>query len=226
MEAAIRALWQLNPARIVVAVPAGSKETCDALRPLVDDVICGITPEPFHAVGLWYEDFSQTSDQEVRELLSRPTVSDAAEAPKHAEAGPDVVRNALHSLTGSAQDYDPLIERIGDAPLVLIGEASHGTHEFYRERAEITKRLIQEKNFRAILIEGDWPDAYRVNRYVHGVSEDIDAYEALLDFRRFPTWMWRNTDVTEFVEWLRSHNDAQPSATQKTGFYGLERFPF
>ncbi|MGA7326917.1 MAG: erythromycin esterase family protein, partial [Rhodomicrobium sp.] len=224
MEAAIRALWQLNPARVIVAVPAGSKETCDALRPLVDDVICGITPEPFHPVGLWYEDFSQTTDEEVRELLSRPTVSDAAEAPKQPEACLDVVRHALHPLTGSARDYDPLLERIGDAPLVLIGEASHGTHEFYRERAEITKRLIQEKNFRAVSVEADWPDAYRVNRYVRGVTEDIDAYEALIDFRRFPTWMWRNTDVTDFVGWLRSHNDAQPSATLKTGFYGLDLY--
>lgn len=223
MQAAVRALWQLNPARIVVAVPTSSKETCDALRPLVDEIICAITPEPFHAVGLWYEDFSQTTDQEVRELLSRRTVSDARQAPD-AEPAIEALRNSLHPLTGTGGDYDPLFDRIGDAQFVLIGEASHGTHEFYRERAEITKRLIRERHFTAVAVEADWPDAYRVNRYVRGVSEDVDANEALIDFRRFPTWMWRNTDVVDFVAWLRDHNDAQPSATLKTGFYGLDLY--
>src|SRR5258706_9170733 len=223
MQAAVRALWQLNPARIVVAVPTSSKDTCDALRPLVDEIICAIAPEPFHAVGLWYEDFSQTTDQEVRELLSRRTVSDAQQAPD-AEPAIEALRNSLHPLTGTGGDYDPLFDRIGDAQFVLIGEASHGTHEFYRERAEITKRLIVERHFTAVAVEADWPDAYRVNRYVRGVSEDIDANEALIDFRRFPTWMWRNTDVVDFVAWLRDHNDAQPSATLKTGFYGLDLY--
>src|SRR5207253_2823842 len=81
-------------------------------------------------------------------------------------------------------------------------------HEFYRERAEITKRLIKEKSFTAVAVEADWPDAYRVNRYVRGVGDDIDAGEALSDFRRFPTWMWRNTQIVEFIEWLRAHNNA------------------
>ena len=82
-------------------------------------------------------------------------------------------------LRGSARDYHPLLERIGDAQLALLGEASHGTHEFYRERAEITKRLLAEKGFSTVLVEADWPDAYRVNRYVRGASDDLDAAEAL-----------------------------------------------
>jgi erythromycin esterase-like protein len=106
----------------------------------------------------------------------------------------------------------------------LLGEASHGTHEFYRERAEITKRLIAEKNFTAVAVEADWPDAYRVNRYVCAASDDIDATEALADFRRFPTWMWRNTVVVEFIAWLRAHNEALPPQTQKVGFYGLDLY--
>src|SRR5262252_808973 len=100
-------------------------------------------------------------------------------------------------LTGAKEDYDPLIEMVGDARFVLIGEASHGTHEFYRERAQITKRLIREKGFTAVAVEADWPDAYRVNRYVRGVDDDADADEALSGFRRFPTWMWRNADVLD-----------------------------
>src|SRR3970040_1218700 len=91
----------------------------------------------------------------------------------------DVVSEAAYPLVGQIEDYDPLIKLIGDAPLVLIGEASHGTHEFYRERAQITKRLIKEKGFTAIAVEADWPDADRVNRYVRGVSSDADTVDAL-----------------------------------------------
>jgi len=120
----------------------------------------------------------------------------------------DLVRDAAHRMTGSAADYDDLLEFFGDAHVVLLGEASHGTHEFYRERAQITKRLIREKGFTAIAVEADWPDAYRVNRYVQGQNVDADAVEALGGFRRFPAWMWRNADVLDFIGWLRSHNDS------------------
>jgi len=136
----------------------------------------------------------------------------------------DLVRQSAHPLTGSAQDYDPLMDLIGDARFVLIGEASHGTHEFYRERAEITKRLIQEKGFTAVAVEADWPDAYRVNRYVRGSNDDATSGEALLGLQQFPTWMWRNTDVLSFVTWLRHYNDALPQDAAKIGFYGLDLY--
>lgn len=113
---------------------------------------------------------------------------------------------------------------IGDARYVLIGEASHGTHEFYRIRAEITKRLIREHGFTAVAVEADWPDAYRVNRFVRAHSEDGDATDALGDFTRFPHWMWRNADVLDFVGWLRSHNDAQANERNHAGFYGLDLY--
>ncbi len=136
----------------------------------------------------------------------------------------DAVRDSAQLLSGAAEDYDPLMELIGDARFVLIGEASHGTHEFYEQRAEITKRLIQEKGFTAVAVEADWPDAYRVNRYVQGVSDDQTPAEALLIFQRFPTWMWRNTIVLNFVSWLRQHNDALPENAAKAGFYGLDLY--
>ncbi|HEV8256378.1 MAG TPA: erythromycin esterase family protein [Casimicrobiaceae bacterium] len=129
-----------------------------------------------------------------------------------------------HPLTGAKEDYDPLLEFIGDARFVLLGEASHGTHEFYRERAQITKRLITEKGFTAIAVEADWPDAYRVNRYVRGVSDDAEAVDALGNFKRFPTWMWRNADVLDFVGWLRERNDALAPGAAKAGFYGLDLY--
>ena len=129
-----------------------------------------------------------------------------------------------HPLTGSATDYDSLIELIGDAHFVLLGEASHGTHEFYQARAEISKRLIREKGFTAVAVEADWPDAYRVNRYVRNVGEDKTGREALAGFRRFPVWMWRNTDVLQFIEWLRQYNAERPPHTRQVGFYGLDLY--
>ncbi|MGH9085193.1 MAG: erythromycin esterase family protein [Acidimicrobiales bacterium] len=126
-------------------------------------------------------------------------------------------------LTGAASDYDGLLGMVGDRRFVLLGEASHGTHEFYRERARITQRLIDEKGFNAVAVEADWPDAYRVNRYVLGQSTDDDAVAALADFRRFPAWMWRNTDVVRFIEWLRARNDAHHLPT-KARFYGLDLY--
>ncbi len=137
----------------------------------------------------------------------------------------DMVREAAHPLTGAAEGYDPLLEQIGDARFVLLGEASHGSHEFYRERAEITKRLIEEKGFTAVAVEADWPDAYRVNRFVRGVGDDATPDEALGGFKkRFPTWMWRNADVLDFVGWLRAHNDGLPAGAPKTGFYGIDLY--
>ncbi len=135
-----------------------------------------------------------------------------------------VRREAVRLRPDEITDYDPLIDLIGDAHLVLIGEASHGTHEFYRERAQITKRLIKEKGFSAVAVEADFPDAYRVNRYVRGLGADVDAVEALSGFRRFPAWMWRNADVLDFVGWLRTFNDDLRANATKVGFYGLDLY--
>ena len=135
----------------------------------------------------------------------------------------DVLRSEAHPLDGGARDYDGLLDFIGDARIVLLGEASHGTLEFYRERARITRRLIEERGFAFVAVEADWPDAYRTNRWVRGERGDSSAIEALDDFQRFPRWMWRNRTVLEFVEWLREHNDAA-SGEQRVGFYGLDLY--
>ena len=136
----------------------------------------------------------------------------------------EAVRREARPLTGDPRDYDALLDLVGDARIVLLGEASHGTHEFYRERARITKRLIQERGFTAVAVEGDWPDAYRVNRFVRGAGRDAGAEEALRGFRRFPTWMWRNADVLDFVGWLRAHNDGLAGDGAPVGFYGLDLY--
>lgn len=132
---------------------------------------------------------------------------------------------ALRSLARplrAAIDLDPLMERIGEARCALLGEASHGTHEFYAWRTELSERLIVEKGFSFIAVEGDWPDCYRINRYVKGYADaGSSAREVLHAFDRWPTWMWANEEVVDLVEWLRVHNQEQPE-DRKVGFYGLD----
>jgi erythromycin esterase-like protein len=130
----------------------------------------------------------------------------------------------LASADGSnPHDVDAIVEAIGDARIVLLGEASHGTHEFYATRAAVTRRLIETRGFRAVTIEGDWPDARRIDRFVRAISPDADADMALAGFRRFPQWMWRNTVVRDFVAWLRRWNDDR-EVEQRCGFYGLDLY--
>jgi erythromycin esterase-like protein len=132
---------------------------------------------------------------------------------------------AVVPLTADDYDKDGLLKTIGDAVVVLIGEATHGTYEFYYARSELTKRLIVEKGFTAVCIEGDWPDAYRVNRFVRGLNDDPEAVDSLRGFKRFPTWMWRNSVVLDFIGWLREYNDFCNTRLQpKVGFYGLDLY--
>jgi erythromycin esterase-like protein len=121
-------------------------------------------------------------------------------------------------------DHEELVQRAAAAHFVLLGDASHGTEEFYAERAALTKRLVAEAGFVAVAVEADWPDAYRVNRWVRGESDDASAEEALRDFRRFPSWMWRNTAVEAFATWLREHNGALAPGEPMAGFYGLDLY--
>ena len=143
-----------------------------------------------------------------------------------------ILRDAVVPLNGAPSDFDAVLEKAKNASVVLLGEASHGTHEFYRVRGEITKRLILEQGFCAVAVEADWPDAYRINQYVRGLGQDGDAVDALSGFRRFPQWMWRNTDALDFIGWLRSHNESVADHERKgtshrdlpVGFYGLDLY--
>ncbi|HEX8820181.1 MAG TPA: erythromycin esterase family protein [Archangium sp.] len=136
----------------------------------------------------------------------------------------DGVRSAAIPLKDDASDFDALIESIGDARFVLLGEATHGTHEFYKARAQLTRRLIAEHGFSAVAVEADWPDALRLNQYIHGEGSDREAKHAFDNFERFPRWMWRNAEVLELVEWLREHNAAQGPDGIQAGFYGLDLY--
>jgi erythromycin esterase-like protein/predicted phosphoribosyltransferase len=229
MRAAVEALRARRAAKVVVAVPVGATESCAEMARLVDDIVCAETPEPFQAVGLWYNDFSQTTDDEVRAILARSRAAGPAPGGQRTvdahplPTGPVAAcRRLAQPLVGKDNDYDRLLSWAANADVVLLGEASHGTHEFYKERAEITKRLILEYGFIAVAAEADWPDAYRINRFVRGQGPDEDALGALGGFARFPAWMWRNADVLDFIGWLRRHNDSVGKENEKAGFYGLD----
>ncbi len=171
-------------------------------------------------------DFPGRSKPETRK--SRPNKK-AADRAEHDQLLSYMIAHEAQPLTGADDDYNTLIDAIGDAEVVLLGEATHGTHEFYRERSRITKRLIKDKGFTAIAVEADWPDAYRVNRYIRAThTQDTLAWDALGDFHRFPTWMWRNADMLNFVGWLREYNDELDENPRqqhpKVGFYGLDLY--
>lgn len=132
-----------------------------------------------------------------------------------------VLNDAIEPIK-DPEDYATLLQAIGDARFVMLGEATHGTHEFYQTRIEITQKLIKQKDFMAVAIEGDWPDAHRIHRYLQGRDGLLDPENALQDFKRFPIWMWQNTTMPPFLKWLREHNDAAP--LHKVGFYGLDLY--
>jgi erythromycin esterase-like protein len=138
--------------------------------------------------------------------------------------GLEAVQEFAYPLTGNRRDFDRLLRHAGKCSFVMLGEASHGTHEFYHARAEISKRLITEYGFNLLCWEADWPDALRVNRYIRGRDEDASAEEALRGFKRFPSWMWRNQDILELVEWLRSHNESLSENSSRISVHGLDLY--
>ncbi|MED5617912.1 erythromycin esterase family protein [Ideonella sp. BN130291] len=137
----------------------------------------------------------------------------------------DLLSRLLEHAVGLAglDDLDPVLRRIGDARTVLLGEASHGSLEFYRLRAQLTRRLITEHGFDAVAVEADWPDTLRASRWAMGHDADASAERALGGFERFPQWMWRNPEVLGFLQWLRQHN-AQAQPPQRVGFFGLDLY--
>ena len=118
-------------------------------------------------------------------------------------------------------DLDPLIEKIADANIVMLGESSHGTHEYYTWRSYISRKLIEKKNFNFMAVEGDWPDCYQLNLYIKSLrKESENAFDVLKQFNRWPTWMWANWEIVALAEWLKKHNQSYPQ--NKVGFFGLD----
>ena len=142
---------------------------------------------------------------------------------KTRETAVQAIRHEAHPLR-NLDDLDRVLELVGESRIVLLGESTHGTREFYRLRAELTRRLVIEKHFDAVAVEADWPAALRVSRYVQGRSSDASAEQALGGFERFPRWMWRNTEVVALLEWLRAYNAVQDSPAEQVGFFGLDLY--
>ncbi len=160
----------------------------------------------------WEADDSGMESTSPRLVQKSPSVSQTL---------PGLIARSSESFeTPEEANFDSLLQRIGDARVVLIGEASHGTSEFYRLRAKITQRLIEEKDFKIVAVEADWPDAARIDHYARHREAAPSEWTA---FARFPTWMWRNTEVRDFVDWLHEHNKTL-DMSQRTGFYGLDLY--
>jgi protein-L-isoaspartate(D-aspartate) O-methyltransferase len=203
-----------------LVIPVGEQRTLQSLvrvrRTSQDDYdreeLGDVRFVPLVGAGGWEPD-----EADVEQLVAprRPASSQALVA--------ELVRETAEPLAKiEGADLGALVERIGDRRLVLIGEATHGTSEFYRMRAEITKELIRRRGIRFVAIEADWPDAARIDQYVRRLTPpDGHRWEA---FARFPTWMWRNREVLDFVEWLRAHNDAIDEPRDKVAFYGLDLY--
>ena len=133
------------------------------------------------------------------------------------------IRRQAHQFVGLA-DVDDLLDQIGNAQIVLMGESTHGSHEFYRLRIELTRRLITDRGFDAVAVEADWPAALRASRFAQGSGSDTSATAALADFERFPRWMWRNSEIVAWLNWLRDHNRSLPAQSPKVGFFGLDLY--
>jgi erythromycin esterase len=150
----------------------------------------------------------------MQRYFTKEAVADEAEVV-------NIIRQSAHILYSKA-DLQPLMDRIGDARIVMLGEATHGTHEYYTWRMHISKRLIEEKGFHFIAVEGDWPDCYRLNRFIKGYDlENKSAFKTLHAFDRWPTWMWANWEIVALADWLQQYNRDLP-ANRKIGFYGLD----
>ena len=234
MEAAVCAVRAEQPAAVVVAVPIALTPALDRLAPEVDACIAVEASLQLDGIGSWYQAFRRADDSEVIALLEearrRPSVPQSTSAGRLPQAGHihhliAQLQRAARPLVGAADDLDALLPRLRDAKVVLIGEASHGTHEFYRLRQELTRRLITEAGCTAVVAAADRPTAKRVDQYVRGGMEaDRDATTALAGFRRFPQWMWRNADVLDFVGWLRQVNDTRGDPARAVGFFGLDLY--
>jgi protein-L-isoaspartate(D-aspartate) O-methyltransferase len=203
-----------------LVIPVGEEKTLQSLvrvtRRGADDYqredLCDVRFVPLVGAVGWAEEESEA------EQIAAPRRSHSAPA-----LVAELVRETAEPLAEiEGADLGPLVERIGDSSLVLVGEATHGTSEFYRMRAEITKELIARHGFRFVAVEADWPDAARVDQYVRRLEPpDGHRWEA---FSRFPTWMWRNREVLEFVEWLRQYNLSIDDPRERVAFYGLDLY--
>lgn len=224
MSAAVKFLTAKSAEQIVIAVPIAAASSLRPLKKKVTEIIALEDRDDLISVGQWYDDFSQVTDDQVLHELQKTahlknlqSFSNSQDNIKtYHKAKPklifDSASDELLAKMKSTKNLDLLIDSIKDSRVVMLGESSHGTHEFYQMRNKISQRLIKEHGFKFIAVEGDWPDADRLHRYIqhgHGGS----AKDVLMRNHRWPTWMWANQEIADLAEWLRD---------EKAGFYGLD----
>ncbi len=219
MAAAIQYLKAKQVAKIVVAVPVAAKSTANKLRKRINELITLQQKQELGSVGKWYENFEQVSDQDVVKILSERkenllNLADERFVSLSKEKNRGLYEAIEKDMVGfkSERDFDRLIQNVKDKRVVMLGEASHGTEEFYLVRRLISQCLIKDHGFKFIAVEGDWPDAYRLHRYIQR-GEGLDARSVLIHNHRWPTWMWANEETVKLAESLRK---------SKAGFYGLD----
>lgn len=204
MLAAIKFLRKKGAAKIVVAVPVAAEKSARQLKSKVDEVVVLEKPVDLWSVSQWYDDFSQVEDEDVVAQLHKNNLSKVADIA-------DEITKSLFKFK-KPNDLHSLAESVKNKRVVMLGESTHGTAEFYEIRAELSKLLIENYGFNFIAVEGDWPDAYRLNQYIKK-GEGESAREVLKRIHRWPTWMWANEHIADLAEWMKHKN---------AGFFGLD----
>lgn len=226
--------WREHAPYDAIVVAAGGPDVPDTLKEQLRIggrlvIPIGTDPRAQELVRVTRVSEDRFEQEDIADVRFVPLIGEegwaAGHKPEGAAPGPARLETSVAEHCepfGSIENADlgPLLERIGDARVVLLGEASHGTSEFYRMRARISRELIQRKDFNIVAIEGDWPDAARIDHYVRHSEYPASEWTA---FARFPQWMWRNEEVRAFVDWLRDANADKPSGA-RTAFYGLDLY--
>lgn len=198
--AAVDFLKRRGPKKIIVAVPVGHRDSIEKISYLVDKVIYLVAPDTFGAVSQFYQDFSQVSDREVSEIIERqnPIVK-------------EVTKSAVPLK--KASQFKQLLEKMSTKRIVMLGEATHGTEEFYKLRRLISQKLIEDYGFKFVAVEGDWPDCWKLNQSIEGKTKE-SVREIMQGFKRWPTWMWANNETEKLIEWMQLKKNGH--------FYGLD----
>lgn len=207
---AIQYLKQQGANKVILAVPVCAKEVSEKIGQHAE-VICLRASDNFTAVSPFYENFDEVTDDEVKRFLKYQLEQQTPTTL--------IEKNACRLL--NKQDLTPLVEKISQSKIVMLGEASHGTQEFYRWRRLISEELIKNHGFSFIAVEGDWPPSAHLNKYIKSDEPAKSARETLRSFQRWPTWMWANTEIVQLADWLKSFNFGK-NKNQKASFYGLD----
>jgi len=222
---AARYLKFRNAKKVILAIPVCVGKS-DHLRHEFDQVICLNESSQFSSVGQFFRSFDQLTDEEVLDLLAEvqknhPLSSfDVRQFPPVEQI---LLKNSV--ALRSKNDFEKIVENIKDRKIVMLGESTHGTQEFYAFRRWLTKELVEKHGFSFIAVEGDWPACAEVDEYVRSKEKLDHSFEVLKSFRRWPTWMWANNEVAKLVQWMKEFN-AGKSFKSQIGFYGLDVYSF